>query len=97
MQRQVHKKENIDQRLSYVCAASLTRWSSMAAAHTGLTSMKRFTNLKVNLKRLGLYIGAKMKLVSYEFEYFYRCIMTVWGLSDSKRPILMHQAHLVQN
>ena len=67
------------------------------APHTGLTSMKRFTNLKVNLKRLGLYIGAKMQLVSYEFEYFYQCIMTFWGLRDSKGPILMHQAHLVQN
>ena len=40
------------------------------ATHTWLTSTKRFTNLKVNLKRLGLYIGAKMQLVSYEFEYF---------------------------
>ena len=38
--------------------------------HTGLTSTKRFTNLKVNLKHLGLYKGAKMQLVSYEFEYF---------------------------
>ena len=68
-----------------------------AAPHTGLPSTKRFTNLKVNLKRLGLYIGAKMQLVSYEFEYFYQCIMTFWGLRDSKGPILMHQAHLVQN
>ena len=42
-------------------------------------------------------IGAKMQLVSYEFEYFYQCIMTFWGLRDSKGPILMHQAHLVQN
>ena len=67
------------------------------ATHTWLTSTKRFTNLKVNLKRLGLYIGAKMQLVSYEFEYFYQCIMTFWGLRDSKGPILMHQAHLVQN
>ena len=25
---------------------------------------------------LKLYIGAKMQLVSYEFEYFYQCIMT---------------------
>ena len=41
--------------------------------------MKRFTNLKVNLKRLGLYIGTKMQLVSYEFEYFYQCIMTFLG------------------
>ena len=38
--------------------------------HTGLTSTKRFTNLKVNLKRLGLYKGSKIQLVSYEFEYF---------------------------
>ena len=39
-----------------------------------------------------------MQFVSYEFEYFYQCIMTFWGLSDSKRPILMqHQAHLDQN
>ena len=67
------------------------------AAHTRLTSTKRFTNLKVNLKRLGLYTGAKMQLVSYKFEYFYQCIMTFWGLRDSKRPILMYQAHLVQN
>ena len=37
--------------------------------HTGLTATKMFTNLKVNLKQLGLYIGAKMLLVSYEFEY----------------------------
>ena len=66
-------------------------------AHIGLTSMKRFTNLLVNLKRLGLYLGAKMQLVSYEFEYFYQCIMTFWDLSVSKGPILMHQAHLVQN
>ena len=67
------------------------------AHHTGLTSMKRFTNLKLNLKCLGLYVGAKMQHVSYEFEYFYQCIMTIWGLSDSNGPILMHQAHLVQN
>ena len=38
-----------------------------------------------------------MQLVSYEFEYFFQCIMTFWGLRDSKVPILMHQAHLVQN
>ena len=38
-------------------------------AHTGLTSTKRFTNLKVRKSHLGLYIGAKMQLVSYEFEY----------------------------
>ena len=38
--------------------------------HTGPTSTKRFTNLKINLKPLGLYKGAKMQLVSYEFEYF---------------------------
>ena len=62
--------------------------------HTRLTLKKRFTNLKVNLKRLGLYIGAKMKLVSYEVEYFYQCIMTFWGLRDSKGSILMHQVHL---
>ena len=65
-------------------------------AQTWLTLMKRFTNLKVNLKRLGLYIGAKMQLVSYEFEYFYQCIMTYWGLSEFKKPISRHQAHLVQ-
>ena len=59
--------------------------------------MKKFTNLYVNLKRLGLYLGAKMQLVSYEFEYFYQCIMTFCDLSVSKGPILMHQAHLVQN
>ena len=39
-----------------------------AAAHTWLTLTKRFTNLKVNLKCLGLYTGAKMQRVSYEFE-----------------------------
>ena len=66
-------------------------------AHTQLTSTKRFTNFKVNLKRLRLYIGAKIQLVSYEFEYFYQFIMTFWGLRDFKGPILMHQAHLVQN
>ena len=70
---------------------------TLEATHTRLTSTKSFTNLKVNLKRFGLYIGAKMQLVSYEFEYFYQCIMTFWGLRDSKGPILMHQAHLVQN
>ena len=46
---------------------------------TRLTSTKRFTNLKVNLKCLRLYIGAKMQLVSYEFEYFFQCNMTFWG------------------
>ena len=51
----------------------------MPAAHTGLTSKKRFTNLKVNLKHLGLCKGAKMQLVSYEFEYFFQCNMTFWG------------------
>ena len=70
---------------------------SAAEAHTGLTSMKRFTNLKVNLKRLGRYQGAKMQPFSYEFEYFFQCIMTFWGLRDSKGPILMPQAHLFQN
>ena len=65
--------------------------------HTWLILAKRFTNLKVNLKCLGFYIGAKMQLVSYDFEYFYQCIMTRWGLRDSKGPTLMHQAHLVQN
>ena len=34
-----------------------------AAPHTRLTSTKRFTNLKVNLKYIGLYIGAKMQFV----------------------------------
>ena len=29
----------------------------LVAPHTRLTSTKRFTNLKVNLKHLGLYIG----------------------------------------
>ena len=38
-----------------------------------------------------------MQLVSHEIEYFYQCIMTFWGLRDSKGPILMHQAHLIQN
>ena len=67
------------------------------AGASGLTSTKRFINLKVNLKHLGFYIGAKMKIVSYEFEYFYKCIMTFCGLRDSKGPILMHQAHSGQN
>ena len=53
-----------------------------AVAHTRLTSTKMFTNLKVNLKGLVLYIGAKKQLVSYEFEYFYQCIMTFWGPRD---------------
>ena len=52
---------------------------------------------QVNLKRLGLYKGAKIQFVSYAFEYFYRCIMTLWGLRDSKRPILMHKVHLKIN
>ena len=56
-------------------------------AHTRLTSTKRFTNLKVKFKRLRLYIGVKMQLVSYEFEYFYQCIMTFWGLRDFKGSI----------
>ena len=56
--------------------------------HTQLTSTKRFTNPKVNFKHLRLYIGAKIKLVSYDFEYFHQCIMTFWGLRDSKGPIL---------
>ena len=42
--------------------------AAAAAAHTWLTLTKRFTNLKVNLKCLGLYTGAKMQRVSYEFE-----------------------------
>ena len=37
--------------------------------HTWPNLTKRFTNLKVNLKGLRLYIGAKMQLVTYEFEY----------------------------
>ena len=57
-----------------------------AAATTRLTLTKRFTNHKVNLKHLGLYMGTKMQLVSYEFEYFYQCIMTFGGLRDSKGP-----------
>ena len=69
---------------------------SSAGAHSANFDEK-VLNLKVNLKRLGLYIGANMQLVSDEFEYFYQCIMTFWGLRDSKGPILMHQAHLVQN
>ena len=48
-------------------------------------------------KRLRLYKGTKMQHVSYEFEYFQQCIMTFWGLRDSKGPILMHQTHLIQN
>ena len=27
-----------------------------------------------------------MQFVSYEFEYFYQCIMTFWGLKDSGDP-----------
>ena len=82
-------------RIPHGLSARFSGWAG--PPHTWLTSTKRFTNLKVNLKHLGLYIGAKMQLVSYEFEYFYQCIMTFWGLRDSKGPILMHQAHLVQN
>ena len=33
---------------------------SVVPSHSRLTSTKRFTNLKVNLIHLGLYIGAKM-------------------------------------
>jgi hypothetical protein len=58
--------------------------------HTQLISKKRFTNLKVDLKHLGIYKGAKIQLVSYEFEYFNQCIMTFGGLRDCKGPILMH-------
>ena len=58
-------------------------------AYTWLNSTKRFTNLKVNLKRLGLYIGAKIKLFLMNLNtYFYQCIMTFWGPRDSKGPIL---------
>ena len=31
-------------------------------------------------------IGAKMQHMSYEFEYFYQCIITFWGLRNSKGP-----------
>ena len=62
----------------HVCVlgwAGLANWAnfqlpSAGMPHTRLTWTKRFTNLKVNLKCLELYIGAKMQLVSYEFEYF---------------------------
>ena len=64
--------------------------NAATAAHTWLTSTKKFTNLKVSLKGLGLDIGAKMQLASYEFQCFYKCITTFWGLRDSKGPILMH-------
>ena len=81
-----HAKSKRPVRLSFQCAPP----------HTRLTSMKRFTDLKVNLKHLGLYIGAKVHLFSYEFEYFHQCIMTFWVLRDSKGPILMHQVHLIR-
>jgi len=59
----------------HTCSLPKPRTSTVVAllcptslvAHTGLNSTKKFTNLKVNLKRLGLYKGAKMQLVSYEF------------------------------
>ena len=54
---------------------------SSAGAHSANFDEK-VHNLKVNLKRLGLYIGANMQLASYEFEYFYQCIMTFWGPRD---------------
>ena len=42
--------------------------------------MKRFTNLKVNLKHLRLYIGAKMQLVSYELELVHYDFLGTEGL-----------------
>ena len=48
-------------------------------------------------KHLQHNVGAKIQLVSHEFEYFYQCIMTFWGLRDFKGPTLMHHAHLFQN
>ena len=83
--------------LGQKCRQSVKTSLAHATPHTRPTMTKRFTNLKINLKRLGLYIGAKMQLVSYEFGYFYQCIMTYWGPSDFKKPISRHQAHLVQN
>ena len=66
----------------------------LCTPHSRLTSTKRFTNLKASRT----LCRCKNAASSYEFEYFYQCIMTFWGLSDSKRPILMqHQAHLDQN
>ena len=35
--------------------------------------------------------------LSYEFEYFYQCIMTFWGLRDSRGPIWMHLINFLQN
>ena len=57
------------------------------AAHSAILDKK--------VHKLGVYISSKMQLVSY--EYFYQCIMNFWGLRDSKGPILVHKAHLVQN
>ena len=31
-------------------------------------------------------IGAKKQLVSYEFEYFYQCIMTFWDQGTLRDP-----------
>ena len=73
-----------DQELhNRLLAGKTTKMAATSLAHTRLNSTKRFTNLKVNLKYLGINIGAKIKLVSYEFEYFYQCIMTFWVLRDS--------------
>ena len=47
-----------------------------------LTSTKRFTdlNLDVIVIERGFHI-------SYEYEYFYQCIITFWCLRDSRGPI----------
>ena len=86
-------QRRVDQRdqTHYSPAAATAAPPPPPPPHTWLTLTKRFTNLKVNQKRPGLYIGAKMQLV------FYQCIMTFWGMRGSKGPILMYQAHLVEN
>ena len=59
--------------------------------HTWLTSMKRFTNLKVNLmvQKVQTCNFFYTYDISYEFEYSYQCITTFQELRDSKGPILM--------
>ena len=65
-------------RFDYYPKQSLLRDFSSARAHSRLTSMKRFTNLKHDS-----LLECKMYLVSfhisYEFEYFYQWIKTFYG------------------
>ena len=53
-----------------------------APPHTRLTSTKRFTNLKVDLTVEQVQTCNLFLHISYEFEYFYQCITTFWGLRD---------------